>query len=131
MQKGILPEILEELLSARKRAKADLKAATNPFMKAVLDGRQLALKVGRPCAQAHAEAPPHMHRAIDRALFTLACDGYPSLKRQGRPESYIGPLHEGRAGRAPVGAQGGRATYDDPQLESSKKWTRYFSLGKQ
>ena len=47
-QKGILPEILEELLSARKRAKTDLKAATNPFMKAVLDGRQLALKVGRP-----------------------------------------------------------------------------------
>ncbi|KAK9916868.1 hypothetical protein WJX75_008145 [Coccomyxa subellipsoidea] len=43
--KGILPEILEELLGARKRAKADLKAATDPFMKAVLDGRQLALKV--------------------------------------------------------------------------------------
>jgi hypothetical protein len=44
-QKGILPEILEELLGARKRAKADLKAATDPFTKAVLDGRQLALKV--------------------------------------------------------------------------------------
>lgn len=43
--KGILPEILEELLGARKRAKADLKAATDPFKKAVLDGRQLALKV--------------------------------------------------------------------------------------
>ena len=41
--KGILPEILEELLAARKRAKADLKAATDPFVKAVLDGRQLAL----------------------------------------------------------------------------------------
>lgn len=45
LQKGILPEILEELLGARKRAKADLKAATDPFLKAVLDGRQLALKV--------------------------------------------------------------------------------------
>ena len=44
-QKGILPEILEELLGARKRAKTDLKAATDPFMRAVLDGRQLALKV--------------------------------------------------------------------------------------
>ena len=43
--KGVLPEILEELLSARKRAKADLKAATDPFVKAVLDGRQLALKI--------------------------------------------------------------------------------------
>ena len=45
LAKGILPEILEELLGARKRAKADLKLATDPFMKAVLDGRQLALKV--------------------------------------------------------------------------------------
>ena len=43
--KGILPEILEELLAARKRAKTDLKAAADPFVKAVLDGRQLALKV--------------------------------------------------------------------------------------
>ena len=43
--KGILPEILEELLGARKRAKADLKKARDPLEKAVLDGRQLALKV--------------------------------------------------------------------------------------
>ncbi|KAJ8765388.1 hypothetical protein K2173_012085 [Erythroxylum novogranatense] len=45
LQKGILPEILEELLTARKRAKADLKEAKDPLDKAVLDGRQLALKV--------------------------------------------------------------------------------------
>lgn len=45
LQKGILPEILEELLTARKRAKADLKEATDPRVKAVLDGRQLALKI--------------------------------------------------------------------------------------
>eukprot|EP00878_Enallax_costatus_P012125 GHUV01012659.1.p1 GENE.GHUV01012659.1~~GHUV01012659.1.p1 ORF type:complete len:774 (+),score=276.28 GHUV01012659.1:341-2662(+) len=44
-QKGILPEILQELLAARKRAKADLKKETDPFKRAVLDGRQLALKV--------------------------------------------------------------------------------------
>ncbi|KAI8471465.1 MAG: DNA polymerase delta subunit one [Monoraphidium minutum] len=43
--KGILPEILEELLAARKRAKADLKKESDPFKRAVLDGRQLALKV--------------------------------------------------------------------------------------
>ncbi|XP_034213465.1 DNA polymerase delta catalytic subunit isoform X2 [Prunus dulcis] len=42
---GILPEILEELLAARKRAKADLKEAKDPLEKAVLDGRQLALKI--------------------------------------------------------------------------------------
>ncbi|XP_027913140.1 DNA polymerase delta catalytic subunit-like isoform X1 [Vigna unguiculata] len=45
LQKGILPEILEELLTARKRAKADLKEAKDPLERAVLDGRQLALKV--------------------------------------------------------------------------------------
>eukprot|EP00301_Raphidiophrys_heterophryoidea_P014617 c23049_g1_i1.p1 GENE.c23049_g1_i1~~c23049_g1_i1.p1 ORF type:complete len:1142 (+),score=357.53 c23049_g1_i1:43-3426(+) len=45
VRKGLLPEILEELLGARKRAKADLKKATDPFEKAVLDGRQLALKI--------------------------------------------------------------------------------------
>lgn len=45
LARGILPEILEELLGARKRAKADLKKSTDPFERAVLDGRQLALKV--------------------------------------------------------------------------------------
>ncbi|KAK6128262.1 hypothetical protein DH2020_038000 [Rehmannia glutinosa] len=44
IRKGILPEILEELLAARRRAKADLKEAKDPFVKAVLDGRQLAFK---------------------------------------------------------------------------------------
>jgi DNA polymerase delta subunit 1 len=38
--------VLEDLISARKRAKADLKKETDPFKRAVLDGRQLALKVG-------------------------------------------------------------------------------------
>jgi DNA polymerase delta subunit 1 len=44
-RKGLLPTILEDLLSARKKAKADLKKETDPFKRAVLDGRQLALKV--------------------------------------------------------------------------------------
>lgn len=44
-QAGVLPEILQELLSARSKAKEDLKKATDPFMKQVLEGRQLALKV--------------------------------------------------------------------------------------
>ena len=43
--KGILPEILEELPQSRKRAKADLKRRRIRLEKAVLDGRQLALKV--------------------------------------------------------------------------------------
>uniref|UniRef100_A0A669CB67 DNA polymerase n=1 Tax=Oreochromis niloticus TaxID=8128 RepID=A0A669CB67_ORENI len=45
LRKGLLPEILENLLSARKRAKAELKKETDPFKKQVLDGRQLALKI--------------------------------------------------------------------------------------
>ncbi|CAO1617256.1 unnamed protein product [Parajaminaea phylloscopi] len=44
-RKGLLPTVLEDLLAARKRAKADLKKETDPFRRAVLDGRQLALKV--------------------------------------------------------------------------------------
>uniref|UniRef100_A0A665UXQ5 DNA polymerase delta catalytic subunit n=1 Tax=Echeneis naucrates TaxID=173247 RepID=A0A665UXQ5_ECHNA len=45
VRKGLLPEILENLLTARKRAKAELKKETDPFKKQVLDGRQLALKI--------------------------------------------------------------------------------------
>ncbi|KAH0582948.1 DNA-directed DNA polymerase delta [Termitomyces sp. 'cryptogamus'] len=44
-RKGLLPTILEDLISARKRAKADLKNEKDPFKRAVLDGRQLALKI--------------------------------------------------------------------------------------
>ncbi|KAL4435029.1 hypothetical protein ABPG77_003854 [Micractinium sp. CCAP 211/92] len=42
---GVLPEILQELLAARKRAKKDMATATDPFLRAVYNGRQLALKV--------------------------------------------------------------------------------------
>jgi len=45
VKKGILPEILEQLLGARKRAKQDMKKETDPQRYAVLDGRQLALKI--------------------------------------------------------------------------------------
>lgn len=36
---------MEELLAARKRARVALAQATDPAVKAVLDGRQLALKI--------------------------------------------------------------------------------------
>ena len=45
IRKGLLTQILEELLGARKRAKKELAVETDPFKKAVLNGRQLALKV--------------------------------------------------------------------------------------
>ncbi|TCD65917.1 DNA-directed DNA polymerase delta [Steccherinum ochraceum] len=44
-RKGLLPTILEDLIAARKRAKNDLKNEKDPFKRAVLDGRQLALKI--------------------------------------------------------------------------------------
>jgi DNA polymerase delta subunit 1 len=45
VRKGLLTIILEELLTARKRAKKELAVETDPFKKAVLNGRQLALKI--------------------------------------------------------------------------------------
>ncbi|TIB12090.1 hypothetical protein E3P89_01776 [Wallemia ichthyophaga] len=44
-RKGLLPVVLQDLISARKRARADIKNEKDPFRRAVLDGRQLALKV--------------------------------------------------------------------------------------
>ncbi len=44
-RKGLLAQILEELLAARKQAKRELAIETDPFKKAVLNGRQLALKI--------------------------------------------------------------------------------------
>ena len=45
IRKGLLPEVLTLLLGQRKIAKADLKVEKDPEKKAVLDGRQLALKI--------------------------------------------------------------------------------------
>ncbi|PVV04707.1 hypothetical protein BB560_000781 [Smittium megazygosporum] len=44
-RKGLLPFILEMLLSARKSAKVDMAKETDPFKIQVLNGRQLALKI--------------------------------------------------------------------------------------
>lgn len=45
LKKGVLPRILEDLLAARKKAKNELALEKDPMKRAVLDGRQLALKV--------------------------------------------------------------------------------------
>ncbi|OEU20464.1 DNA polymerase delta catalytic subunit [Fragilariopsis cylindrus CCMP1102] len=45
VKKGILPTILSELLTARKRAKKDMKNAATEFERSVQNGRQLALKI--------------------------------------------------------------------------------------
>merc|ERR1711865_1034961 len=45
VREGLLPRVLQELLSARKKAKKEMKEAEDPLTKSVLNGRQLALKV--------------------------------------------------------------------------------------
>mmetsp|Transcript_155936 Transcript_155936/g.499937 ORF Transcript_155936/g.499937 Transcript_155936/m.499937 type:complete len:1220 (+) Transcript_155936:362-4021(+) len=45
VRRGLIPMVLEELLAARAKAKKDLKSAKDPQTRAVLDGRQLALKM--------------------------------------------------------------------------------------
>ena len=44
VHKGVLPIILDSLLAARKRAKSDMKKATDPDVIAVQNGRQLVLQ---------------------------------------------------------------------------------------
>jgi len=43
--KGIIPEILLELLAARSKYKKEMEKETDPFKKSILDGLQLAYKV--------------------------------------------------------------------------------------
>ncbi len=44
-QVGLLPNILDNLLKERRKAKKEMNAETDPFKKSVLNGKQLALKV--------------------------------------------------------------------------------------
>ena len=43
--KAIIPSVLQELLAARKATKKQMKAESDPFMKNVLDKRQLSIKL--------------------------------------------------------------------------------------
>ncbi|KAK1935941.1 DNA polymerase delta subunit [Babesia divergens] len=45
VRKGVLPIIVEKLIEARQKAKAEMKTCTDPMLRSVLDGRQLALKI--------------------------------------------------------------------------------------
>lgn len=73
------------------RAKADLKAATDPFTKAVLDGRQLALKVSAnsvygftgatigkmPCLEISASTTAYGREMIENTKCALCWAGDP------------------------------------------------------
>lgn len=45
VKRGLLPQILENLLTARKGAKKAMREAKDPFKRGVMNGRQLALKI--------------------------------------------------------------------------------------
>lgn len=95
LRKGLLSQILEELLGARKQAKRELAVETDPFKKAVLNGRQLALKVSAnsvygltgatvgklPCLQIASSTTSYGRQMIEKtkteveAKYTLA-NGY-------------------------------------------------------
>lgn len=45
VRRGILPDILVALLNARKAVKIQMQEARDPFVRSVLNGRQLALKI--------------------------------------------------------------------------------------
>lgn len=96
-QSGLLPRILQELLEARSRAKADMKKATDPMVKAVQNGRQLALKISAnsvygftgatvgqlPCLEISSSVTAYGRQMIDTTkeavekLYTVH-NGYPA-----------------------------------------------------
>ncbi|CAH2318907.1 DNA polymerase delta catalytic subunit [Pelobates cultripes] len=102
VRKGLLPEILENLLSARKRAKTELKKETDPFKQKVLDGRQLALKISAnsvygftgaqvgklPCleiSQTPASTPSSQGKNKRKQIYSELLDSACQLSEAGRP----------------------------------------------
>ena len=72
-RKGVLPEILVELLEARARAKKAMKSATDPFVAAVLNGRQLGLKISANRSDTRHDAPQTTHGAF-HSMFSFRTD---------------------------------------------------------
>ncbi|CAG9321819.1 unnamed protein product [Blepharisma stoltei] len=85
IRKGILPIILEELIGARKKAREEIKQTDDPFMKKVLDGRQLALKISAnsvygftgaqvgqlPCLQISSSVTAYGRMMIEETKMTI------------------------------------------------------------
>ena len=70
--KGIIPSLLQDLLTARKAAKKQMAAATDPFKKAVYNGKQLALKLTANSVYGYTGAKFSDLRFIDLAASTTA-----------------------------------------------------------
>jgi len=70
--KGIIPSLLQDLLSARKVAKKLMESAKDSFLKAVYNGRQLALKITANSVYGYTGATFSDLRFIDLAASTTA-----------------------------------------------------------
>ena len=71
-RKGIIPSLLDDLLSARKAAKKQMDNAIDPFQKAVYNGKQLALKVTANSVYGYTGAKFSDLRFMDLAASTTA-----------------------------------------------------------
>lgn len=91
VRRGLLPQILDDLLQARREAKRAMAAEQDPFRKSVLDGRQLALKVSANSGAS--VGSPHTRQ---RAL--LAEQGGHNAKISGRHDQ---PKHCSHGPNAP------------------------------
>jgi len=70
--KGIVPSLLQDLLTARKAAKKQMATANDPFKKAVYNGKQLALKVTANSVYGYTGAKFSDLRFVDLAASTTA-----------------------------------------------------------
>lgn len=71
-KKAIMPSILEELLSARKSTKKQMSKETDPFMKNILDKRQLSIKVTANSLYGQTGAKTSTFYEMDVAASTTA-----------------------------------------------------------
>lgn len=80
---GIIPSILQELLTERKNTKKEMKIEKDPFRKSILDGKQLALKVtansiygqlGAPTSQIYMKELAASTTSIGRSMLEHARD---------------------------------------------------------
>ena len=70
--RAILPAILEELLAARKATKKQMKQTDDPFMKNILDKRQLSIKITANSVYGQTGAKTSTFYEIDAAASTTA-----------------------------------------------------------
>lgn len=70
--KAIMPSILEELLAARKATKKQMAKETDPFMKNILDKRQLSIKVTANSLYGQCGAKTSTFYEMDVAASTTA-----------------------------------------------------------